>query len=94
MQEQQLHHGHVAVPGGVVQGGVVLVARGVHQRPVLQQRLHHRPVPVVTRLVLGGERHRGTLRGSTTHRRALLIRFQALHREEEARILHHIPDRN
>lgn len=55
MQQQQLHHGHVPVAGGVVQGGVVLVTRRVHQRPVLQQQLHHRPVPVVTRLVLGGD---------------------------------------
>lgn len=53
--QQQLHDGLVAVPGGVVQGGVVLVARGVHQCPVLQQQFHHVPVPVVTRLVLGGK---------------------------------------
>lgn len=59
MQEQQLHDGHVPVPGSVVERGVVLVARGVHQRPVLQQQLHHLPVPVVTRLVLGAKSHGG-----------------------------------
>lgn len=58
MQKQQLSNAHVPVLDSIVQGRVVLIARGVHQRFVLQQQLHHRFVPVVTRLVLGGEGHK------------------------------------
>lgn len=58
MQKQQLSNAHVPVLDSIVQGRVVLIARGVHQRFVLQQQLHHCFVPVVTRLVLGGEGHK------------------------------------
>lgn len=52
MQKQQLNNAHVPIPGSIMKWRIVLVPRGIHQRLVLQQQLHHFFVPMITRLML------------------------------------------